>query len=266
MSQDETHRQSSKTADDAVESSKPSKRHRTILACLACRQKKRRCDGGRPQCQRCVRTTTSCEYTVEFYAVPQQQSETATVTLPRDKDLTVVPVQPPASHAEEPSALVGQVDGVSVPRYDNVAGPSFPFDRPSAWQHDLERRTDLLPSPNDTDATRPPALFTADGLPDSNGLDEWTQLFLQQVFHGHSETTSDARQRMAQQQQQQQQPGPSAYHSNSNLHPDQAQLQRQLSSSEQHSPNSYPFLNVLRDTISPQRSNGSGKRVSSRGG
>ncbi|KAL5340165.1 hypothetical protein BJX70DRAFT_361709 [Aspergillus crustosus] len=41
----------------------PRKRRRAIVACLACRNRKSRCSGGRPQCSRCIELGLTCQYT-----------------------------------------------------------------------------------------------------------------------------------------------------------------------------------------------------------
>ncbi|KAJ9093838.1 hypothetical protein QFC21_006209 [Naganishia friedmannii] len=278
MSEDEAHGHPSKTTADDAETSKPSKRPRTILACLACRQKKRRCDGGRPRCQRCVRTTTSCEYSVEFYAVPPAEAAVATQSGDSDHGVPASGSAAPVDISLHQSRQHQQLNNASFDppplapvRCDDTAGPSFRFD-PDEWKSDIQPRKNALPSPNDTGArvlgtnipdpgrmdsatyntnfsntTQQQAFPTSDGLPDSNGLDEWTQLFLKQVFMPAEQPDVSSESRWIGQ------PGPSSY----NLHPAQAQQQRQLPSD--HSPN--PFLSTLRDTVSPQRSNGLSKRV-----
>jgi hypothetical protein len=82
------------------------------------------------------------------------------------------------------------------------------------------------------------AFLPMDSVPDSNGLDEWTQLFLNQVFAAHGSAGASVN------SQEIPHAGPSSH----NLIPSQPHYQHQHTS--QHPPN--PFLHTLRETVSPK--------------
>lgn len=144
------------------------KRARTILACLACRQKKRRCDGERPRCQRCVRTNGDCEYTAEFYSVPPTEG-TSSATRPIESEPRTLG-QDPAPLLPGSSEGVGMIPDVRVggfepfrqlempkftpptsgPRVEDTAGvrSTFMFNL-NEWSRPLLPRTSLSRSPGD---------------------------------------------------------------------------------------------------------------------
>lgn len=265
------------------------KRARTILACLACRQKKRRCDGERPRCQRCVRTNGTCEYSADFYPVPPAESSLS-AKRPIDNERTssdkiAQPYLPEATEASRHDSNSGldhfepfkQMENprfnppTSGPRMDDPIGPTFPFN-PNEWNRHLVPRASLSHSPGDVNnpyqgnlsgssnpnvapfndrfgfSARQPFPMT-EGLPDQRGLDEWTQLFLTQVFTGDGRIPSVP----PGSQPPMTLPGHSPF---SNTHLGNQPLQP-LHSSDQ-SPNQ--AFNSKVDAISPQLSNGSSKR------
>lgn len=220
---------------DDAETSRPNKRPRTILACLACRQKKRRCDGQRPQCQRCVRTHTTCEYTAELFAFPSGEAAAAVarpsdggpgVSVPADTSLQQ------SNPGQSTSDLPPRTSSFRSPTYENGAREA---------QHNVPGPEISAAATYNDNVGYPPqqAFLLTDGVPDSNGLDEWTQLFLNQVFATHGPQAAP-------------QAGPSSY----NLIPGQSQVQHQHPS--QYPPNS--FLHPLREGVSP-KSPASNKRV-----
>ncbi|THZ10421.1 hypothetical protein D6C95_00574 [Aureobasidium pullulans] len=58
--------------NSGVVKSKP-RRRQTKAACMACRRRKSKCDGGRPSCKICTDKAISCQYSVEE-GVTQQQA------------------------------------------------------------------------------------------------------------------------------------------------------------------------------------------------
>jgi hypothetical protein len=285
MAEEAPDRPTNATNED-VEAPK-AKRARTILACLACRQKKRRCDGDRPRCQRCVRTNGECEYSAEFYHMPQAEASTSS-TRPVDSESRSLPQdpQPFLPRSSEGAGIVPDVrlEGfepfkqlempkftppTSGPRVEDTAGvrSTFMFN-PNEWSRPLVPRTSLSRSPGDFSkaylgnpmesanpdvgshadqfgysARQPPTM--TEGMPDQSGLDEWTQLFLTQVFHPdmrqsqrpHIPSTGQS-------------PFPNLAMDNSTL---------QLQHNSEQSPNH--IFNPAVDAISPQMSNGSSKRA-----
>lgn len=63
MSPQKRSKSESEPARKSEESTTGNKRRRVSLACDACRTARERCDGGRPQCGRCVSQSRSCSYT-----------------------------------------------------------------------------------------------------------------------------------------------------------------------------------------------------------
>lgn len=63
MSPQKRSKSESEPARRSEESTTGNKRRRVSLACDACRTARERCDGGRPQCGRCVSQSRSCSYT-----------------------------------------------------------------------------------------------------------------------------------------------------------------------------------------------------------
>ncbi|KAH7095702.1 hypothetical protein FB567DRAFT_543986 [Paraphoma chrysanthemicola] len=53
----------------------PPKRHRITMACAACRSRKTKCDGDRPQCQECLSRDSECHYTETETALLKRKHE-----------------------------------------------------------------------------------------------------------------------------------------------------------------------------------------------
>ncbi|KAH7080265.1 hypothetical protein BKA63DRAFT_239519 [Paraphoma chrysanthemicola] len=53
----------------------PPKRHRITMACAACRSRKTKCDGDRPQCQECISRDSECHYTETETALLKRKHE-----------------------------------------------------------------------------------------------------------------------------------------------------------------------------------------------
>ncbi|KAI5454799.1 hypothetical protein NCC49_003682 [Naganishia albida] len=232
------------TAEDA-ETLRPSKRPRTILACLACRQKKRRCDAQRPQCQRCVRTQTTCHYTAEIYAAPLA-GVTAGPIGAQPRDVEAGPSVPVNEALQPLDPLQSSLD---IPTRASLSrSPVYEDGTKKARQHAAASEVAASSTYNGLPEYGPQQAFlSTEGVPDSSGLDEWTQLFLNQIFtsHAHSGPAYDP--------QTLGQPGPSSY----NRQPDRPEAQHCLPPG--HPTNSFP--QAPRDSNSPRKSSGPGKRV-----
>ncbi|KAF2031963.1 hypothetical protein EK21DRAFT_87575 [Setomelanomma holmii] len=53
----------------------PPKRHRISMACAACRSRKTKCDGDRPNCHECVSRDSECHYTETETALLKRKHE-----------------------------------------------------------------------------------------------------------------------------------------------------------------------------------------------
>lgn len=290
MAEDEAPKRHPQSTAEEAESSKPNKRPRTILACLACRQKKRRCDGQRPRCQRCVRTSSNCEYSAEFYTISSDQPSTIPIR-PAEGDNGGF-ARPADPRIQEPAVLMDRMAAQDIPfqqleqlkqlgsssrtaptlgprTQEDGEGSTFRFN-PNEWKRGIQSRPSLSLSPNggplpsaagvqrtDSDSyannfgypAQQPFPLT-EGLPFQTGLDEWTQLFLTQVF------MPDGRQVTAPQDLQQPM-NPSGQSSYANLQPEHVQLQQQPSAEQ----SSDQLLKAPQEVISPQMSSGSSKRA-----
>lgn len=175
---------------DEGEPSRPNKRPRTILACLACRQKKRRCDGQRPQCQRCVRTQTTCEYTAELYMLPPVNTAAGpSGTHPRDVEVGAsIPANVSLRFDPGPSTTA------LPPRASSSCSPNLE----SASRGD---RADVREEPGrqvDNQHTGNPhqrrPCLAMEGMSDPNDLNQCTQRFLDQISttHGPPSRTAES--------------------------------------------------------------------------
>ncbi|GJD00282.1 fungal specific transcription factor domain-containing protein [Colletotrichum higginsianum] len=138
MGDEEDRRQDALPNDTASGRRRPAKRKRVALACETCRDRKIRCDGGKPVCRQCARrrdVPINCTYSVISSSAKQLSEQEYIASLQRQiQDLNQV-IRSLGGGSTHPR------DGESPAR----GVPPLPSNQPSAsaFGHDIQRRPEL---------------------------------------------------------------------------------------------------------------------------